>query len=234
MPKVHIDTYDFDYLKKSTIGERLKFFRNQMMQYSRNSDKYTITALGSRLEVSPQTISSIERGSSKNPSFLLVHKLTKEYGVPLTAVTDEFYQGKEKLFAVGIPDDPIEVIDDPDLYDAEEIEVINNEKEDEDEDDFFEQEDTIGLLLYKSYDKDMIEPLLHRQIKNDLSKEEFIQLTSSLLFETSFVSKEPIETNKTRHPLDEAKELMESNQELLSSSQLIDLIRNRGIKKEEE
>ncbi|MGG4179275.1 helix-turn-helix transcriptional regulator [Virgibacillus pantothenticus] len=226
MPKIHIDTYDFQYLKKSTIGERLKFFRHHIMQYSHNSDDFTITALGSRLEVSPQTISSIERGSSKNPSFLLVHKLTKEYGVPLESVTDEFYMNEDKLFAIGKPeetlfiDDYNFIIEDTDEYSA----VINDENEKNEN--FFDFDETKGILLYNFLGRNEIEPMYHIQFKDDISDDELERLVSRLLLETTTLSKEKFESSKAVHPLQEAHQIINSHNKILTADELLNLLTN--------
>lgn len=226
MPKIHIDTYDFQYLKKSTIGERLKFFRHHIMQYSHNSDDFTITALGSRLEVSPQTISSIERGSSKNPSFLLVHKLTKEYGVPLESVTDEFYMNEDKLFAIGKPDEPI-VIDDEDFIidDIEEYSVVINDEKDEDKT-FFDFDETKGILLYNCLGRSEIEPIYHIQFKEDITDDEIEHLISRLLLETTTLSKKKFERSKAVHPLQEAHQIVYRHNKILTADGLLNLLTN--------
>ncbi|MDM8101348.1 helix-turn-helix transcriptional regulator [Oceanobacillus oncorhynchi] len=231
MPKIHIDTYDFQYLKKSTIGERLKFFRHHIMQYSHNSDDFTITALGSRLEVSPQTISSIERGSSKNPSFLLVHKLTKEYGVPLESVTDEFYMNEERLFAIGKPDEPI-VIDDEDFIidDKEEYSVVIDDEKDEDET-FFDFDETNGILLYNSLGKNEFVPLYHVHLKKDISNAEVEHLISRLLFETADLSIKKLDRSKAVHPLQEANQIINRHNKLLSADELLRLLTNTNYTK---
>lgn len=226
MPQIHIDTYDFQYLKKSTIGERLKFFRHHIMQYSHNSYDFTITSLGSRLEVSPQTISSIERGSSKNPSFLLVHKLTKEYGVPLESVTDEFYMNEERLFAIGKPEEPI-IIDDDDfiIEETDEYSVVTNDENEKDEN-FFDFEETKGILLYSCLSRHDIEPIHHIQLKEDISDDEIEHLISKLLFETTTLSKEKFERSKAVHPLQEANQIINRHNKFLSADELLRLLTN--------
>lgn len=226
MPKIHIDTYDFQYLKKSTIGERLKFFRHHIMQYSHNSDDFTITALGSRLEVSPQTISSIERGSSKNPSFLIVHKLTKEYGVPLESVTDEFYMSEERLFAIGKPEEPI-IIDDEDfiIEDTDEYSTVINDENEKDEN-FFDFDETKGILLYNCLSRIEIEPMYHIQFKRDISDDELEHLISRLLLETTTLSKEKFERSKSVHPLQEAHQIINRHNKFLSADELLRLLTN--------
>lgn len=91
---MNVELKDFEYLKNATLGERLLFFRQRMIQHH-GIDKYTIKELSSRLRITPQTISAIERGMSKNPSFLIVQKLAHEYGVTLDSLTDEFYKDEE-------------------------------------------------------------------------------------------------------------------------------------------
>jgi len=228
VPKLHIDTYDFAYLKESTIGQRLRFFRNQISQYSENPGKYTTTSLGDRLNISPQTISSIERGDSKNPSLLVVHKLTKEYGVPLTSVLDEFYQGEEKLFSIGKPDVITVDVDTFDaLWNASDLEVVNKK---EDNINLSTDKDDVGLLLYKKQSEDLIQPLLYQNFKHSLTEDELLRLIARLMFESSLTIEEPQSEYKTSHPFEQARRVIENNPDSLTSHQLIDLIMNKKDK----
>lgn len=91
---MNIELADFEHLKNASLGERLLFFRQKMIQYN-GADKYTIKAIAERLNITPQSISAIERGMSKNPSFLTVQKLAHEYDVTLDSLTDDFYKEEE-------------------------------------------------------------------------------------------------------------------------------------------
>jgi transcriptional regulator with XRE-family HTH domain len=226
MSAIYIDSYDFQFLKDSSLGERLRFFRQRMIQY--HGSDYTITSLGLRLGVTPQSISAIERGDSKNPSFLLVHKLTKEFRVPLDSVTDEFYQGEEKLFPIGIPevaDDPI-IIDDEDFF-LEDITVVSDDDDEEHADEnFFDFDETSGLLLYHCYSKDSVEPLFHVHFKDCISDNDIQDLISRLLLETTTLSKKPFDKSRAIHPIQEAHSLMKQHKKSLSAEELLALLTN--------
>ncbi|WP_099159029.1 helix-turn-helix domain-containing protein [Virgibacillus ndiopensis] len=225
MPAIYIDSYDFQYLKKCSLGERLRFFRQQMIQH--HGSDYTITSLGSRIGVTPQSISAIERGDSKKPSFQLVHNLTQEYRVPLESVTDEFYIGKETLFTIGIPDDPI-IIDDED-FEFEETEEENVVIDDEDEN-YFDFDDTKGILLYHCLNRNEIEPIYHTHFKEDISDDEMKHLISMLLLETTSLSKENFEGAKAVHPLQEAHQIINRYNKFLSADELLNLLVNKKSK----
>lgn len=226
MPAIYIDSYDFQFLKESNFGERLRFFRQRMIQY--HGSDYTITSLGSRLGVTPQSISAIERGDSKNPSFLLVHKLTREFRVPLDSVTDEFYQSEERLFSIGIPEvveDPI-IIDDEDFF-LEDITVASDDDDKENaEENFFDFDETSGILLYRCYSKDSVDPLFHVHFKGCISDNDIQHLISRLLLDTTTLSKKPFDKSSAIHPLQEAHSLMKQHNKSLSAEELLALLTN--------
>ncbi|GAE93885.1 hypothetical protein JCM21714_2997 [Gracilibacillus boraciitolerans JCM 21714] len=221
MSGIYISSYDFQYLKDSNLGGRLRFFRQHMVQY-KGSD-YTITSLGSRLGVTPQSISAIERGDSKNPSFLLVHKLTREYRVPLDSVTDEFYQGEENLFSIGKPD--VTYIDDEDFFlEDDDTENDKDQSHEDDVEDYFSFNDSKGLLLYQCYDKQSVTPLLHVRLKEDISHNDIFHLTSRLIFETSMLKNESFNEEKALHPFVEASDLLDRIGKSLSAEELLSLL----------
>lgn len=155
-----INLLEFQLLAKSSLGERLKFFRMEVKRLEPDKD-YTTTAIAERVGVTPQSISAIERGESKKPSFQLIHKLAREYGIPLEAVTNEFY-AEENLFKIGHPID----ID----IDFTNFEIV---------DDFVP---TIGILVYQENSEDQIRYVLNEEIAlvNDL---DLIKLLSRLIYE---------------------------------------------------
>ncbi|GEL78679.1 helix-turn-helix domain-containing protein [Tenuibacillus multivorans] len=226
MPRIHITSNDFEFLKNSTVGERLRFFRLHIMQHSREPNKFKIASIGKRLEVSPQTISSIESGSSKNPSFKLVDRLTEDYGVPLAAVSDRFYQGEEKLFAIGHSEDTIVVEDEEfiDLLTSDDVQLVGVNFENVNEN-FFSAKDTMGLLLYRSYDKNLIDVMFHQHLKTNITNNQLEQLTSRLVFETDILINEPNVVYST-HPINKGKKLINQHNKSLSLEELIALIRN--------
>ncbi|WP_036689153.1 helix-turn-helix domain-containing protein [Paucisalibacillus globulus] len=222
MSAINIDSYDFKHLKECTLGERLRFFRQHMVQY--HGSDYTITSLGSRIGVAPQSISAIERGDSKNPSFQLIHKLTQEYRVPLESVTDEFYLGEERLFSIGIP----EVIEtDIDFDDVDELVIAVEDNESNDDEIYFDFDDTKGILLYHCLGKNEYKPIYHIHFKEDITDYEMESLISRMLMETTSLTQGNFDSSKANHPLHEARQIINSQNKLLSSGELINLLVNK-------
>ncbi|CAM3807558.1 hypothetical protein GCM10009865_46560 [Aeromicrobium ponti] len=231
MPALQIDSFDFKYLQNCTLGERLRFFRQKMMQYHPNKD-YTVTSLGKRLRITPQSISAIERGDSKNPSFQVIHKLTKEYRVPLDSVTDEYYQDEGRLFTIGIPD----VVDatDIELDDIETIKYNGNIIYENKSDDFFEGDSMMGLLLYQSNDNNIIDLIFHRYFKESISDDQLSDIVSRLIFETSSVSREKLDIDELPHPAVQAKHILEQKNQPLSLKELGELLYNPAAKEKRD
>lgn len=104
MPSRLLTEYEFFKLKSRSLGERLRFFREEVGKLH-SKKEYTTKAMGQRLGITPQSITAIERGDTKNPSYQLIYKLTKDLNVPFEALSDEFYQGEVHLFPLGFSDD---------------------------------------------------------------------------------------------------------------------------------
>lgn len=155
-----INSLEFQLLAKSSLGERLKFFRMEVKKLEPDKD-YTTTAIAERVGVTPQSISAIERGESKKPSFQLIHKLAREYGIPLEAVTNEFYE-EENLLKIG---HPIDV--DIDLID---FEIVDDSLP------------SLGILVYQENSEDQIRYVLNEEIAhvNDL---DLVKLLSRFIYE---------------------------------------------------
>lgn len=103
VPARILQEYEFYKLKHCSLGERVKFFREQIgILYSKKD--FTTKAISERIDVTPQSITAIERGDSKNPSYHLIHKLTNDLNIPFDSLTDEFYQNEVKLFQIGFLD----------------------------------------------------------------------------------------------------------------------------------
>ncbi|MFD1040355.1 helix-turn-helix transcriptional regulator [Virgibacillus byunsanensis] len=162
-----IDSVEFQLLKHSSFGERIKYFRNEIKTIQPKVD-YSTPAIAKRIGVSPQSITAIERGESKKPSFYLINQLTKEYGVPLEAVTDEFYESEERLFTIG-HSTQIEV--DFDLEGMDEIEVNTN------------PEKALGIVLYERKGENSVRLLLNEEVNNIRNDIELVQLLSRFIYE---------------------------------------------------
>lgn len=190
MTAIYITSFDFHVLSNSSLGERLKFFRQHLMQYEKDMDMYTIKAIAERLNLTPQAISAVERGLSKNPSFGLILKLTKEYNVSMDTLTDEYYEGNEKLFSIGKSDVQKNVFEvDLDALDIEdeditEFEAVNKPSPkvntgywDEEKNDYALPETEVGILLYKHEDdSDEFNILYKNSIKSGSTEKELQKL----------------------------------------------------------
>lgn len=103
MGRRSITAVEYFSLKGGSLGERIRFFREETGKLNTKED-YSTRAISKRLGVTAQSITAIERGESKNPSFQLVYGLSRELNVPIEAFTDEFYQGDIHLFDIGVDD----------------------------------------------------------------------------------------------------------------------------------
>lgn len=112
-----ISSIEFNILKNSSLGERIRFLRTKLMDEV-DPVLYTTNAISNRTGIAAQTLTSIERGESKKPSFKVIHLLAKEFNVPMDVFTDEYYEGEEMLFSIGKPSTKErELKDDIDLND---------------------------------------------------------------------------------------------------------------------
>ena len=100
--KTTINSIEFNILRNSSLGERIRFLRTKLMDEV-DPVLYTTNAISNRTGIAAQTLTSIERGESKKPSFNVIHLLAKEFNVPMDVFTDEYYEGEEMLFSIGKP-----------------------------------------------------------------------------------------------------------------------------------
>ncbi|CAM3647681.1 helix-turn-helix transcriptional regulator [Marinicrinis lubricantis] len=149
MPRRILTREEFEYLKTSDLGERLKFYRKEAGKLHSNKS-FTTTAMSERVGVSHQTIISIERGDSKKPAYQLIYKITQDLGIPFEALTDEFYQGELQLIAIGEPSDhaPLSTDESPLSY--------------------------IGTIVYQAFTDGMMRFIHDLQSSRPLDKEQFI------------------------------------------------------------
>ncbi len=223
MSLVYITSFDFHVLSKLSLGGRLKFFRQHLMQYEEDMDLYTIKAIAERLKLTPQAISAVERGLSKNPSFGLIHKLVKEYNVSMDTLTDEYYQGEEKLFSIGKRDESdVEYLEFGDL-EFEDWEVIHDTEPkkintgywDPEKDDYALPTPSIGILLYQYNDNKHFDVLYKNAINKNFSETELQKLLIRLdldiaLFSSSDLSVENITDLMSEYQSKNAKSIPDS------------------------
>ncbi|MGN7479817.1 helix-turn-helix domain-containing protein [Solibacillus silvestris] len=104
-----INSIEFNILKASSLGERIKFLRQKLMSEDENKD-YTIKGIAKRIDVPFQTLTSVERGDSQKPSIFLMNSIARDFNVHIEVFLDDYYEGEEKLFSFGVDDDS-DVID---------------------------------------------------------------------------------------------------------------------------
>lgn len=158
MPRRILTREEFEYLKTSDLGERLKFFRKEAGKLHSNKS-FTTTAMSERVGVSHQTIISIERGDSKKPAYQLIFRITQDLGIPFDALTDEFYQGEPRLIAIGEPNEP-----DPASSDESPLSYI-------------------GAIIYQVFTNGMMRFIHDLQSSRPLDKEQFIASLGRIISE---------------------------------------------------
>lgn len=207
------------------------------MQYEKNLDLYTIKAIAERLDLTPQAISAVERGLSKNPSFGLVNKLVREYNVSMDTLTDEYYQGEVNLYTIGKP----EVVDygerEFDEIDFDEFEIvedtsprkINTGYWDEEKNDFASPTPSIGVLFYQYNDNKHFDVLYKNAITERFNEAEFQKLLVRLdldiaLFNRSDISVELITSAMNKY---QSKNALDTPESLDTKEMLKLLIENK-------
>lgn len=224
----YIDSHDFYHLKDCSLGERLKFIRQFLMRYD-DTKKYTVTAIAERLNITHQSISAIERGESKNPSFLVIQRLAQEYHVTLDALTDVFYEQGENLFYIGKPYEMnLDFEFDEIYFNDNQINKSNEHIEDTNDSldsylSIFNTESRTGILFYEIHDRDIIRPLYHRHLNSELNKNDTVELISRLIFDTEKYSTKNKKTSEI-HPEVQAQELLSKANKTLNPLELIDLM----------
>jgi len=167
-----ITVSEFFRLKESSLGERLRFFREEVGKLNSKQD-YSTKALGQRLGVTPQSITAIERGDSKNPSYQLIYGLAKELHVPLDVLNDDFYQHDIKLFSIGT---------------SEEVEPPSANYTDE-LDPALASSFYLGCYVYQVFPDDRMRFIYNQETVNPVDYKTFIQCLSRFISEIELHSR---------------------------------------------
>lgn len=117
---ISINSMEYNLLKNSNLGERIRFLRKKLMDEV-DPEHFTTSSISKRTGIAAQTLTSIERGESKKPSFAVIHTLAKEFYVSIEVFTDDYYNGEEKLFSLGKPNEYNMDLSHVDLDDVESI-----------------------------------------------------------------------------------------------------------------
>lgn len=107
---LNINSIEFNILKASSLGKRIKFLRQKLMSEDENKD-YTIKGIAKRIDVPFQTLTSVERGDSQKPSIFLMNSIAKDFNVHIEVFLDDYYEGEEKLFSFGVNEREVIEID---------------------------------------------------------------------------------------------------------------------------
>jgi transcriptional regulator with XRE-family HTH domain len=93
-------------LGKLSLGERLKWLREQLQELSRTG--FTINQVAKNLNhnkqeqvISPQGLSAIEMGKTKNPTATTINSLAEYYRIPSEILFDDYYINKGTPFTLG-------------------------------------------------------------------------------------------------------------------------------------
>ncbi|PMC35515.1 hypothetical protein CJ195_19100 [Bacillus sp. UMB0899] len=123
MKSYKITELDYHFLENSPIGERVRLIRNLLMNKV-DETYFTATAISKRTGIAAQTITSIERGESKKPSFSVINSLAIDFGVSIEVFTDEYYINNGPIFTIGEREEYIDFSD----FDDDSIVAIGDEE----------------------------------------------------------------------------------------------------------
>lgn len=207
-----ITSSEFNLLKNSTIGERIRFIRHKLMDKV-NPGNFTTSAISERTGIAAQTITTIERGESKKPSFGVIHALAKEFKLPMEVFTDDFYEGEEKLLILGSKRKPIET-----NLDFDDIDDLTTDDEDEDLMNYYNIAETNEreIVLRVTDETNVNHTIKLYEVKKLYQEElDIIRLISNLIQDIELdprdLSIKEFELAMKRSPLNEAKEIVNNS-----------------------
>ncbi|WP_144513067.1 helix-turn-helix domain-containing protein [Bacillus sp. FJAT-22090] len=205
-----ITSSEFNLLKNSTIGERIRFIRHKLMD-NINPGNFTTSAISERTGIAAQTITTIERGESKKPSFGVIHALAKEFKLPMEVFTDDFYEGEEKLLILGNKREAVET-----GLDFDEIDDLN--VEDDDLTDFWNivEPDERKIVIRVTDETEVNQPINLYEVKKMYREElDIIRMISNLIQDIELdpknLSIKEFEEALKRSPLKEAKDIVNNS-----------------------
>ncbi|WAH36977.1 helix-turn-helix transcriptional regulator [Alicyclobacillus dauci] len=169
MPRRLITESEYVRLSRMTLGERVRYIREQM-QSMYGKTNYTTTGLGRKIGVTSQAITAIERGETSSPSFKVMVSLSRAFGVPVECFSDEYYQEPSQiLFAIGSDDsDPL-----PKLRATEKTPN--------------EASFRVGICVYQLLGKQNIRIVLRKETEQETTAEFFVQFIARLYLELSLL-----------------------------------------------
>ena len=176
-----INSVEFNFLKNSSLGERIRFLRTKLMDEV-NPEQYTTNAISKRTNIAAQTLTSIERGESKKPSFSVIHALSKDFNVGMDVFTDDYYEGSEKLFSLGTSsNDAIDLGDDFELNNGDSL-FIQGKEYVVSEGSALSRRRNISVYVVEEFeDEDILEDTLLYHHQNSLKEVELVQILSQMI-----------------------------------------------------
>ncbi|RUS48850.1 helix-turn-helix domain-containing protein [Cohnella sp. AR92] len=185
MPNRQINKGEFEQLKLMELGMRIRFLREQMgCLYSKHA--FSTTELAKRLEVTPQSLTSIERGETRNPSFKVICQLAKVFNVPIDAFSDEYYaEAPSRLFHIGFKE--------KDDTSPDSRHGINSDSDVSDYSD--EQQFGIGLIAYQIFTNNEVRVVMKEESNKNVDTIGFVQLLARLNSEIQMANARSISNN---------------------------------------
>jgi transcriptional regulator with XRE-family HTH domain len=157
---LHLSEEEKEQLRAMTLGERVKFFREKLS--TTNTDKkFSTREVAKRLQMAPQTLNAIERGDIKKPAFEFIHKLSKDFNIPIEAFTDEYYESKNTPDVIINYEDGSQVIFD--------VKTSSQEKK---------SKYKIGYMMYQLFDDGKLRIILNELSKGYLNEDDLIHILS--------------------------------------------------------
>lgn len=190
---------DLTILKSMTLGMRVKYFRNKIRSISDNKQAFSATEVAKKIGISFQSFSAIENDKTKNPSFDIISNLCKELGIPIDALTDEFYTNKPDLI-ITQKNEPIMIAE----VKTPSIHENNNFK--------------VGYLMYQKFNNGDVRIVVNEETANSIDEENFINIMARLLAEIQLTTEqikgnaEPKYSSDNRNPYNKALDIFFSIQ----------------------
>lgn len=169
---------DYSKLKSMTLGMRIKYFRNKIRSLTDNKQAFSATEVAKRIGISFQSLSAIENDKTKSPSFEVITSLCKEFGIPIDALTDEYYKNHKPDLVISSKDEPLLIAE------------IKTPQMESRKDEF-----SLGFLMYQRF-KDGVRVIFNEETINNVDDNQFINIMAKLLSDLQLTN-EQLKNNTT-------------------------------------
>jgi transcriptional regulator with XRE-family HTH domain len=195
MSTYYLNEKDYSLLHSMSLGKKVRYFRNLMSNLD-SKTRYSTAELAKRIGVTPQSLTSIERDETKRPSFEVIHKLSKELGVPMEIFTDDFYETGQ------LPD--ISLKKDNKNYSIQ-IKASSSQES---------CKYRVGYLLYQYLEDEQIRILLHEETNGAFDNTQLVKILaqqiSAIQLNNLINNEDSVTYSTNRSPYDEALSLCSS------------------------